>query len=49
MMWSKVKSILRKLEARDNESLFEAIGRALSEVTARDAMGWFAHCGYNIV
>ena len=49
MMWSKVKSILRKLEARDNESLFEAIGRALSEVTARDAMGWFAHCGYNII
>lgn len=49
MMWSKVKSILRKLEARDEDSLFEAIGRALSKVTARDAMGWFAHCGYNFI
>ena len=49
MMWSKVKSILRKLEARDDESLFEAIGDALAEVTARDAMGWFAHCGYNFI
>ena len=49
MMWSKVKSILRKLEARDSESLFEAIGRALAEVTARDVMGWFAHCGYNFI
>lgn len=49
MMWSKVKSILRKLEARDGDSLFEAIGHALGQVTARDAMGWFAHCGYNFI
>ncbi len=49
MMWSKVKSVLRKLEARDSDSLFDAIGRALAEVTARDAMGWFAHCGYNFI
>lgn len=49
MMWSKVKSILRKLEARDNDTLFEAIGHALAEVTARDAMGWFARCGYNFI
>ena len=49
MMWSKVKSILRKLEARDSESLFDAIGHALAQVTAKDAMGWFAHCGYNFI
>lgn len=49
MMWSKVKSILRRLEARDPESLVEAIGLALSKVTPKDAIGWFAHCGYNFI
>ena len=49
MMWSKVKSILRKLEPRDNDSLFEAVGKALAAVTASDALGWFAHCGYNFI
>jgi len=49
MMWSKVRSILRKLELRDNESLFEAVGTALAAVTASDALGWFAHCGYNCI
>lgn len=37
MMWSKVKSILRKTEARDNESLLLAIRDALSQVTQKDA------------
>lgn len=49
MMWSKVKSILRKLEARENESLLAAIATALSMVTATDVMGWFSHCGYNFI
>jgi transposase len=49
MMWSKVKSILRKLEPRDTDSLLTAIGTALSKVTASDAIGWFGHCGYNFI
>lgn len=49
MMWSKVKSILRKLEPRDTDALFEAVTEALSQVTARDAIGWFTHCGYNFI
>lgn len=49
MMWSKVKSILRSEEARDPESLVEAIGYALDKVTPSDARNWFAHCGYNII
>lgn len=49
LMWSKVKTILRKLEARDQESLIKAIGTALSKVTPTDAMNWFAHCGYNFI
>ena len=49
LMWSKVKSILRKIEARTNETLLLAIGTALSEVTAKDTTHWLAHCGYGFI
>ena len=49
LMWSKVKTTLRKLEARDQESLIKAIGTALSKVTSTDAINWLAHCGYNFI
>ena len=45
-MWSKVKEILRSIKARTAEALLDAIGVALRAVTATDAQGWFAHCGY---
>jgi len=45
-MWSKVKQVLRGLKARDREGLFEGIGKALELVSASDAQGWFASCGY---
>jgi transposase len=45
-MWSKVKEILRSAKARTAEALLDAIGMALRAVTASDAEGWFAHCGY---
>ncbi len=44
--FSKVKGLLRKVQARTRESLIEAMGRALSALTALDAQGFFAHCGY---
>ena len=49
MMWSKVKNLLRRYEARDWDELVDAIGRALERVTASDARNWFAHCGYNFI
>ena len=49
LMWSKVKSLLRKLEARNPEDLTKAIGTALGKVTSSDAIGWLSHCGYNII
>lgn len=49
LMWSKVKSLLRKAQARDNESLLAAIGNALSRVTQKDATHWLAHCGYGFI
>ena len=45
-MWSKVKQILRSLQARTHEELFDAVAKALNMVTADDAQGWFQSCGY---
>ena len=36
-------------EYLSRESLIEAMGRALDEVSARDARGFFGHCGYRTV
>jgi transposase len=44
--FSKIKGLLRKVEARSREALLEAIGAAISAVTAKDAHGFFEHCGY---
>lgn len=46
-MWSKVKSLLRSTEARTPDELVMAIGHALAQITAQDALGWFASCGYS--
>src|SRR5215218_10195290 len=46
--FSKIKAILRSIEARTQESLIEAIGQALDAVSCRDALGWFSHCGYRL-
>lgn len=48
-MWSKVKQALRSIEARTHEELLSAIAKALSYVTASDALNWFASCGYSII
>lgn len=46
MMWSKVKSILRKLKPRTVEELHVALQIALTSVTLEDIIGWFSHDGY---
>ena len=45
--FSKIKGLLRRAEARARESLIEAMGLALEAVSARDAQGFFGHCGYS--
>lgn len=45
---SKVKAYLRQRAARTQEALDQAIADALEAVTAQDAHGWFAHCGYEL-
>lgn len=46
MAISKVKSILRAAGTRTVESLLDAIGRAMSSVTATDAINFIRECGY---
>ncbi|HKH75634.1 MAG TPA: IS630 family transposase [Rubrobacteraceae bacterium] len=47
--FAKIKRLLRKGEARTREALVEAMGQAISAVSARDAQGFFEHCGYRAV
>jgi transposase len=44
--FAKIKNLLRKASARSKEALVEAIGAALSAVSAADARGFFEHAGY---
>jgi transposase len=46
--FSKIKAILRRIEARTYDALVEALGRALEAISRRDALGWFTHCGYQV-
>jgi transposase len=45
--FAKLKGSLRRAQARTFGALVEAMGRALSEITGRDASGFFRHCGYH--
>ena len=45
MTWSKLKSILRKLEARTRDTLTVAVGQAMEAVTTKDVAGWFEAAG----
>jgi len=44
--FSKIKEYLRRVGARSRQALEAAITAAMAMVTAADAKGWFAHCGY---
>ncbi len=44
---SKVKTLVRKANARTAEALGQAIAEALKAVTLADIIGWFKHCGFS--
>lgn len=48
LMWSKVKTYLKKAKARTQEELEKAIAVALETVTISDCLNWFGHCGYQV-
>ncbi|MDR2202781.1 MAG: transposase [Nitrososphaerota archaeon] len=46
LLWAYVKSVLRKLKARSEEALLDAVVVALDCVTPELVAGWFRHCNY---
>jgi transposase len=44
--WSKLKNLVRKARARDEEALFNAVDDAAQLVTSSDIVGWVRHAGY---
>ncbi|MEY2857487.1 MAG: hypothetical protein RLZZ74_1799 [Cyanobacteriota bacterium] len=46
--WSKIKSILRSIGARNYQDLDSAISQAYSQVSSKDIHGWFSHSCYCI-
>ena len=47
-MWSKIKQLLRGMEARTSEILENGIAKALDLVCSSEAKGWFKSCGYEL-
>ena len=48
-MWSKIKEALRSTQARTQPDLLRAIASAFESVSSRDAINWFASCGYSFI
>jgi transposase len=46
LAWSKIKAHLRRVGARTDAALQEAISQALPRITPDNALAWFRHCGY---
>lgn len=46
MMWSKIKSLLRKWKARSSETLNQFIEAAFLAITTENIDHWFSECGY---
>jgi transposase len=48
LLWSKIKSGLRKAKARTIEELGRALNKGLELITTNDCRAWFKHCGYSV-
>jgi transposase len=46
LLWSKIKTGLRKAKARTVEELSQALNKGLELITTKDCQAWFEHCGY---
>ena len=44
--WAQVKAELRRVAARDEDALHQALGPAPDRVSAANARAYFRHCGY---
>jgi transposase len=48
LLWSKIKTGLRKAKARTIEQLGCALNEGLELITTKDCRAWFEHCGYSV-
>lgn len=48
LAFSKIKTAMRRIEARAHDALVDALGLVLDTVSAHDAASWFHHCGYSL-
>ena len=48
LLWSKIKTGLRKAKARSIEELGQALNKGLGLITTKDCQAWFEHCGYSV-
>lgn len=48
LMWTKVKSVLKKLKARTQDKLESTLNTALDSVKVSFVENWFRHCGYSL-
>lgn len=46
LLWSKMKTFLRKTKARTKDKLTEALYQALDTITTQNIKNWFNHDGY---
>jgi len=46
LAWSKLKALLKRIGARDLQSLAVALKRTKDLLTTSDMEGWYRHCGY---
>lgn len=46
--FSKIKTAVRRAEARSHAGLVDAFAEALARVTQSDARGWMTHSGYRL-
>jgi transposase len=46
LAFAKIKQAVRRAAARTSDALEAAIAHALTTITANDAQGFFAHCGF---
>ena len=44
--FAKIKGVLRQAGARTKDALVDALGEAISAVSAQDTQGYFQHAGY---
>ena len=44
--WSKLKALLRRVEARTLRTLAAALAESSTRITNTDLAGWFSNCGY---